>query len=88
MIFSKQKLRIYGPNEVECSESGMSQKIREMMSSICWVVGALSTTSALYSGSDMQLHSLLKTTRKYNLFCKILRDPFHINPSSMYKSEK
>ena len=54
---SKQKLRIYGPNEVECSESGMSQKIWEMMSPICWVVGAQSTTSALYSGADMQLHS-------------------------------
>lgn len=28
----------------------------EMMSP-CWVVGAQSTTSALYSGADMQLHS-------------------------------
>lgn len=63
IIFSKQKPRIYGPNEAECSKSGMSQKIPEMMSPIHWLVRARSTASCTHSSPYAPLESSLKTTR-------------------------
>ena len=57
IIFSKQKLRIYGPAVAECSKSGMSLKILEMMSLTYWVVRAQSTTSSTYSYPYTQLRN-------------------------------
>lgn len=69
------KLRIYSPSEVECSKSGVSQKIPGMMSPIRQVVRARSTASSTYSCPYTPFDFLLETMRKQNSPYKILRDP-------------